>query len=98
MKIKSVVHRGLRKFIESDDASGLPPDVLAKIRRMVSFLQDMEKENELHTIPNWKAHTLTGSRKGTWSLFVTKNWRMTSGLIRMKSRSSISILKTTTKK
>ncbi|MXS86091.1 plasmid maintenance system killer [Nitrosomonas sp. HPC101] len=77
MKIKSVVHKGLRRFIESDDASGLPPDVLAKIRRMVSFLQDMEKENELHTIPNWKAHILTGSRKGTWSLFVTKNWRMT---------------------
>lgn len=25
----------------------------------------------------WKAHQLTGDRKGVWSLFVTKNWRMT---------------------
>jgi proteic killer suppression protein len=37
----------------------------------------MEKEDELRTVPSWKAHLLTGSRKGTWSLFVTKNWRMT---------------------
>lgn len=77
MKIRSVVHKGLRRFIENDDASGLQPAVVAKIRRMVSFLQDMEKEEELRTVPSWKAHMLTGSRKGTWSLFVTKNWRMT---------------------
>lgn len=28
-------------------------------------------------MPVWKAHQLTGSRKGVWSLFVTKNWRIT---------------------
>lgn len=77
MKIRNVIHKGLRRFIETDDASGLQPAVVAKIRRMVSFLQDMEKEDELRTVPSWKAHQLTGDRKGTWSLFVTKNWRMT---------------------
>ncbi len=25
----------------------------------------------------WKAHILTGDRKGTWALSVTRNWRMT---------------------
>ena len=39
--------------------------------------QYMTHEDELHTMPTWKAHRLTGDRKGTWSLFVTKNWRMT---------------------
>jgi hypothetical protein len=77
MKIRNVVHKGLRRFIEKDDASGLQPVVVAKIQRMVSFLQDMELEDELRTVPSWKAHQLTGDRKGTWSLFVTKNWRMT---------------------
>lgn len=77
MKIRNVIHKGLRRFIEQDDAGGLPPAVVEKIRRMVSFLQDMETEDELRTVPSWKAHLLTGSRKGTWSLFVTKNWRMT---------------------
>jgi plasmid maintenance system killer protein len=28
-------------------------------------------------VPLWKAHQMTGDRKGTWSLFVTKNWRIT---------------------
>ncbi len=77
MKIRNVIHRGLRRFIEQDGASGLQPAVVATIRRMVSFLQDMEKEDEIRTVPSWKAHLLTGSRKGTWSLFVTKNWRTT---------------------
>lgn len=81
MKIRNVLHQGLRRFIEHDDASGLQPAVVPKIRRMVTFLQDMEQVNELRTVPSWKAHTLTGVRRGTWSLSVTKNWRMTFRII-----------------
>src|SRR3546814_16178057 len=77
MKIRNVIHKGLRRFIEHDDESGLQPAVVAKVRRMVTFLQDMEREDELRTVPSWKAHMLTGDRKGTWSLFDTKHWRMT---------------------
>jgi toxin HigB-1 len=77
MKIRNVIHKGLRRFIEDDDASGLQPAVVFKVQRIVSFLQDMVREEELRTVPSWKAHMMTGGRKGTWSLFVTKNWRMT---------------------
>lgn len=28
-------------------------------------------------MPTWKVHTLTGDRKGTWSLSVTRNRRLT---------------------
>jgi proteic killer suppression protein len=77
MKIRNVIHKGLRRFIEDDDSSGLPATVGPKIRTIVSFLQDMGQETELRTIPSWKAHQLSGDRKGTWSLFVTKNWRLT---------------------
>ena len=77
MRIRNVIHKGLRRFIDDDDASGLQPAVVSKVRRMVTFLQDMEREDELRTVPSWKSHVLTGGRKGTWSLFVTKNWRMT---------------------
>jgi len=77
MKIRNVVHKGLRRFIENDDASGLQSAVVEKVRRIVTFLQDMEREDEIRTVPSWKAHLLTGDRKGTWSLFVTKNWRLT---------------------
>jgi len=77
MKIRSVVHKGLRRFVEDDDSSALPPACVEKLRRMISFLQDMSDEKELRAFSNWKAHQLTGRRRGTWSLFVTKNWRLT---------------------
>jgi len=44
---------------------------------MVTFLQEMEDLQEIRDIPTWKAHQLTGNRKGTWSLTITRNWRIT---------------------
>jgi toxin HigB-1 len=44
MKIRNVLHEGLKRFIERDDASGLQPAVVGKISRIVSLLQDMESE------------------------------------------------------
>jgi toxin HigB-1 len=77
MKIRNVRHKGLRRFMETGSASGLPAAAAVKIRDMLSFLQDMAMADELRTVPSWKAHQLTGDRKGTWALHVTKNWRMT---------------------
>ena len=80
--IRNVVHKGLRRLIEEDDASGVQAAAVSKLRKIVSFLQDMEQEAELRSVPSWKAHQLTGDRKGTWSLFVTKNWRLTFAIDR----------------
>ena len=77
MKIRNVVHRGLRRFIQHNDASGLAPAVVERVRNILTFLQEMEDARELRDIPSWKAHQLTGDRKGTWSLTVTRNCRIT---------------------
>jgi len=77
MTIRNVIHRGLRRFIERNDASGLPAAAVEKIRDIVSFLQDMQAAGEMRTLQHWKAHQLSGDRKGTWSLTVTRNWRIT---------------------
>ena len=77
MKIRNVAHKGLRRFIEHDNPAALQPAVVPKLRRILSFLQDMEREGELWTVPSWKGHQLGGDRKGVWSLSVTKNWRIT---------------------
>ncbi len=77
MKIRNVVHRGLRRFIQHNDASGLAPTVVEKVRNILTFLQEMEDAQELRDIPIWNAHQLTGDRKGIWSLTVTRNWRIT---------------------
>ncbi len=77
MRIRNVVHKGLRKLYKNGDSSKLDSAVVPKLLRMLTFLQDMETEEELQTIPHWKAHKLTGNRKDTWSLHVSKNWRLT---------------------
>jgi proteic killer suppression protein len=44
---------------------------------LVAYLDAMEDPEELRALAAWKAHTLTGDRKGTWSLSVTRNLRLT---------------------
>ena len=77
MRIRNVVHKGLRRFIEADDGAGLPAASRDKVRKIVSFLLSMERVEELHAVPAWRAHLLTGEQKGRWSLSVTRNWRIT---------------------
>ena len=77
MQIRSIKHKGLRRFIVDDDTSGLPDQFVEKIRNIVSFLQDMGQEADLRSVAGWKAHQLTGDQRGVWSLFVSRNWRIT---------------------
>lgn len=77
MRIRNIGHKGLRRLVEADDASGLQPQAVDTLRKMIAFLQDMQGPDELRLVPTWKAHLLTGDRKGVWSLLVTKNWRLT---------------------
>jgi len=77
MKIRSFAHKGLKKLYEEDNAKGVPPDTVDKLRKMFAFLDEMEDPEELRALPSWKVHTLTGNRKGTWSLSVTANRRLT---------------------
>jgi toxin HigB-1 len=60
-----------------DSVKGVPPDTVDKLRKMLAFLDDMHDPEELRALATWKAHTLTGDRKGTWSLSVTRNRRLT---------------------
>jgi len=77
VKIRSFTHKGLKKLYAEDSARGVPPDSADKLRKMLAFLDDMEDPEELRALPTWKAHLLAGDRKGTWSLSVTRNRRLT---------------------
>jgi toxin HigB-1 len=58
-------------------AKGVPPDSVDKLRKMLAFLDDMQNPEELRSLPAWKIHILAGDRKGTWSLSVSRNRRLT---------------------
>ena len=77
MKIRNFAHRGLKRLHLEDSVKGVPPDTVDKLRKMLAYLDDMEDPEELRALTSWKAHTLTGDRKGTWSLSVTRNRRLT---------------------
>ncbi len=77
MRIRSFLHKGLKRLYTDNVTRAVPPDTVDKLRKMLAFLDDMEDAEELRDLPFWKAHTLTGDRKGTWSLSVTANRRLT---------------------
>ncbi len=77
MRIRNFAHKGLRRLYEEDIAKAVPPDSADKLRKMLAYLDEMQDAEELRSLPAWKAHILVGDRKGTWSLSVTRNRRLT---------------------
>jgi proteic killer suppression protein len=77
VRIRNFAHKGLKLLYGEDSAKGVSPDVAHKLRKIFAFLDDMESVEELSSLPSWRAHVLTGDRKGTWSISVTRNRRFT---------------------
>ncbi|MGA9071758.1 MAG: type II toxin-antitoxin system RelE/ParE family toxin [Terracidiphilus sp.] len=77
MKIREFVHKGLKRLYDEDNAKGIPASSADKLRKMLAFLEGMDDAEELLSLSSWKAHRLTGDRKGMWSLSVTGNLRLT---------------------
>ena len=67
MEIRSVAHKGLRRLIEDGNAAGLPAAYVGKIEAILSFLSDAPGVEAVQKLTVWRAHQLTGDRKGTWS-------------------------------
>jgi proteic killer suppression protein len=76
MDIDSIQHKGLRRFFESGVSKGLVGDA-ERLRRMLAYIDAAESIDELAVPPNFGLHELGGSRKGTWAMTVTRNWRLT---------------------
>jgi toxin HigB-1 len=77
VKIQNFAHKGLKQLYAEDSTKGVPPDTVDKLRKMFVYLDNIEDREELRALTAWKVHMLTGDRKGTWSLNVTRNRRLT---------------------
>jgi toxin HigB-1 len=77
VEIRNFLDKRLERLYSKNDPKGFPPEAVEKLRKMLDFLEAMENQEELRALPNWKAHRLSGDRKGAWSLHVTRNWRLT---------------------
>jgi len=76
MDIERITHKGLRRFFETGNAKGLVGDV-ARIRKMLAFIDAAVGFDELAVPPNYGLHELVGERAGRWAMTVTKNWCLT---------------------
>jgi proteic killer suppression protein len=77
MHIRSVRHRGLRRFLEDDDDRGIRPDLVDRLRKILAVLIVAPDIRGVRGPPGWRMHQLSGDRAGTWSISVSGNWRIT---------------------
>jgi toxin HigB-1 len=73
--IRSFKHRGLKRLYERADRSGIRPDLVETVERVLTVLDSATTPRALD-IPGYRLHPLKGDWKGFWSVTVRANWRI----------------------
>jgi len=79
-RIRTIRHRGLRRFVEADDAREIRSDLANRVRRILTALISAADMDGVQGPPGWRVHQPTGDRAGTWSVPASGNWRITFAL------------------
>ncbi len=74
--IETIRHKGVRRLYEENDRSGIRPDLVAKVQKILSALEAANGPEDM-VLPSFRLHQLTGDRRGTYSVKVNANWRVT---------------------
>jgi proteic killer suppression protein len=73
--IRSFKHRGLKRLYERDGRSGIRPDLVDTVERILTVLDNASAPQALD-LPRYRLHPLKGELKGFWSVTVKTNWRI----------------------
>jgi toxin HigB-1 len=65
----SFKHRGLKRLYERADRSGIRPDLLGTVERILTVLDSATTPQALD-LPRYRLHPLKGDLKGLWSVTV----------------------------
>jgi proteic killer suppression protein len=76
--IRSFRHKGLARFFEKSDRKGLDAKQVDRIRRLLDRLDAATRPEDMN-LPGYGFHGLKGTRKGTFAVSVSGNWRITFG-------------------
>jgi toxin HigB-1 len=74
--IRNFRHKGLDRFFTKSEHKGIDAKHADRIRRILDRL-DAATSPEDMILPGLKFHGLSGNRKGTCSVWVSGNWRIT---------------------
>ena len=76
LMLRSFKHRRLKRLYERGHRSGIRPDLLETVERVLSVLDTAAVPQALD-VPRYRLHPLKGDLKGLWSVTVRANWRIT---------------------
>lgn len=74
--IRRFKHQGLGRFFVKGSKSGIRPDHVSRLRLVLGRLHASVEPQDMN-LPGLHLHELKGKRRGTWSVRVTGNWRVT---------------------
>lgn len=74
--IISFKHKGLEKFFNSGDKSGIQEKHSQRLRLILNRLNLMVEVDDVN-FPSANLHKLKGEMKDLWSIKISGNWRIT---------------------
>jgi len=74
--IKSFRHKGLQLFFKAGSMRDIVPDHAGKFSRLLDRLDASASPSDMN-LPAYKLHKMSGRGAGTWSVWVSGNWRVT---------------------
>lgn len=74
--IKSFKHKGLKRFFETGNVSGVNPAHRQKLRIRLTALDTAAMLEDMD-LPGFRLHLLKGDKQGIWAVDVSKIWRIT---------------------
>lgn len=72
----SLRHKGLRKFFETGNSSGVQASHSKRLRLQRGALDTAETIDDMN-LPGFAHHPLKGEMRGRWAISVNSNWPIT---------------------
>lgn len=73
--IRSLKHKGLKRLYEKGERSGIRPDMVETIEKILTIL-DVATTPLAFDLPRYRLHPLKGDLNGYWAVTVRANWRI----------------------
>ena len=73
--IKSIKHKGLKRFFETGNAKGVRADHVTRLRKRLVVLDSATSLNDI-SVHGWGLHPLSGDLIDQYAIGVNGNWRL----------------------
>ena len=74
--IESFKHKGLKRLFETGHTSGVNPQHIERLRKILALLETSEDIDDMD-LPGLNLHKLKGRRKNTLAVKFSGNWHVT---------------------